>query len=169
MRTLGRWTLPLCSALLVGGLSATSCVGGRAFISLGTAIDILPGGFVTLTVGTGRYFYHDGIFYRTYRRRYVVVPAPIGAVIMGPPPGRVMVMVENDPYVYSRGVFYRPRGDRYVVVHPPVGAFIRRPPPDAATVRIDGVEYKEWAGTYYRPAIREGERGYEVTEAPRRR
>ena len=27
------------------------------------------------------YYYHRGVFYRTYRRGYMVVPAPIGAVI----------------------------------------------------------------------------------------
>jgi hypothetical protein len=169
MRTLRRWTLPLLALLLVGtgSLATTGCMG-RTFISLGTAIDILPGGFVTVTVGTGRYYYHDGIFYRSYRRGYLVVPAPIGAVVGGPPPGHVVVMVEHDPYAYYRGVFYRSRPSGWVVVRPPLGAFVRRPPPGAVTVWIEGVEYKEYAGTYYRRAIRDGERGYQVTERPGR-
>ena len=169
MRTVGRWTLPLLALLAVSaaGVGTTGCMG-RTFISLGTAIDILPGGYVTVTVGTGRYFFHDGIFYRSYRRGYLVVPAPIGAVIPGPPPGHVIVLVENDPYAYYRGVFYRPWESRWRVVPAPPGAFVRRLPPGAASVRIDGVEYKEFGGVYYRPAIRDGREGYQVTETPRR-
>ncbi len=167
MRTLRRWTLPLLSALVVGGVTipSTGCVG-PAFVSLGTAIDILPGGFVSVTVGTGRYFYHDGIFYRRYRRGYLVVPAPMGAVVPSPPPGYVTVMVERDPYAYSRGVFYTPWESRWRVVAAPPGAFVRVLPADAHGVRVSGVEYKEYAGVWYRPAIREGHRGWEVTEPP---
>lgn len=96
------------------------------------------------------------------------MPAPIGAVIMVPPPG-VVVLVENDPYHYYRGTFYAPRGNRYVVVRPPLGAFVRSLPPTAVSHRIDGVEFKEYAGTYYRPAIRDGKRGYQVADPPVRR
>lgn len=154
--------------IAVVSLSTSGCFGRHAFMAIGTAIDVLPGGYVTVTVGTRPYYYHRGIFYRPYRRGYVVVPAPIGAVVMGPPPG-VLVMVENDPFRYYRGVFYRPRGDRWVVARPPLGAFVRTVPRTAVTRRVDGVEFKEYAGTYYRPAIRGGERGYQVTEPPPRR
>jgi hypothetical protein len=53
-----------------------------------------------------------------------------------------------------------------VVVRPPIGAFVRSLPETAATRRLGDVEYKEYAGAYYRPAIRDGRRGYQVTEAP---
>lgn len=149
-------------------LSMGGCFGRHAFVAVGTAIDVLPGGFVTVSVGSRPYHYHRGVFYRPYRRGYIVVPAPIGAVIAGPPP-RVLVLVENDPYHYYRGVFYTPRRGRYVVVRPPVGAFVRELPKTAVTRRIDGVAFKEYQGTYYRPAIRDGVRGYQVAELPTRR
>jgi hypothetical protein len=66
-------------------------------------------------------------------------------------------------------VFYHPRAGRYVVVRPPLGAFVRYLPETAIPRYVNGVEYKEYAGTYYRPAIRDGERGYQVTEEPVRR
>jgi hypothetical protein len=164
------WSRSLLTIALVAtaSLAASGCFGRHAFIAIGTAIDVLPGGFVTVSVANRPYYYHRGIFYRRYRRGYLVVPAPVGAMIMIPPPG-VLVMVDNDPYRYYRGVFYRPRGDRYVVVRPPVGAFVRTLPRTAVTHRIDGVEFKEYAGTYYRRAIRDGDHGYQVTEPPTRR
>ena len=160
----------LVAALLVASASlpVTGCMGRHAFIGIGTAIDVLPGGFVTVSVTNRPYYYPRGIFYRPYRRGYVVVPAPIGAVVMVPPPG-VVVMVEDDPYRYYRGVFYRPRPTGWVVVRPPLGAFVRSLPPSAVTRRVDGVEFKEYAGTWYRPAIRDGARGYQVAEPPTRR
>lgn len=162
---------PLLTGLmvLVGSLAASGCFGRRTFIGIGTAVDVLPHGYVSVTVGTMPYYYYRGIFYRPYRWGYVVVPAPIGAWVMAPPPGHVMVMVENDPFHYYRGVFYAPRAGRYVVVRPPLGAFVRTLPAYATARRIDGVEYKEYAGTYYRPAIQDGRRGYQVTEPPSRR
>ncbi len=145
----------------------TGCFGRYAWIGIGTAIDVLPHGYVMITVGPEPYYYHRGVFYRPYRRGFLVVPAPIGAVVMMPPPGHVVVMVESDPFHYYRGVFYAPMAGRYRVVRPPIGAFVREVPRPANTRRIGGVEYKEYAGTYYRPAIRDGRRGYQVTERPR--
>ncbi len=169
MRARSRPTSLLAVAFVAtASLSSSGCFGRHAFIAIGTAIDVLPAGYVTVTVATRPYYYHRGIFYRPHRWGYVVVPAPVGAVIVGPPPG-VLVMVENDPYHYYRGVFYAPRGGRYVVARPPFGAFVRTIPANAVTHRIDGVEYKEYAGTYYRPAIRDGDRGWQVAEPPARR
>lgn len=156
------------SRLLTAALAAlvvSGCMGRVAFVSFGTAVDVLPNGYVSVMVGPMPYYYYRGVFYRPYRRGYVVVPAPVGAWIMAPPPGQV-VMVENDPFHYYRGVFYQPRDGRYVVVSPPIGAFVRTVPETARSRWIDGVEYKEYAGTYYRPAIQDGRHGYQVTSQP---
>lgn len=163
-----RSLVPLLVGLVVtlGSITVSGCAGRYGFIGIGTAIDVLPHGYVSVVVGTRPYYYHRGIFYRPYRRGYVVVPAPMGAWVPMYPPGSVIVLVENDPFRYYRGVFYEPRDGRYVVVRPPIGAFVRSVPETAVMRRVDGVEYKEYAGTYYRPAIRDGRRGYQVTESP---
>ena len=163
-----RWRHVLLAALAigVGAPTMSACYGRHMFIAIGTAIDVLPNGFLTVMVGTVPYYYHRGIFYRPYRRGYLVVPAPIGAVVVRLPSGHVVIRVEDRPYHYYRGVFYAPVAGRYTVVRPPIGAFVRDLPGEAVTRRVDGVEYKEYAGTYYRPAIREGHRGYQVTDPP---
>ncbi|HSM60896.1 MAG TPA: DUF6515 family protein [Longimicrobiales bacterium] len=161
---------PLLGALLLtlGTTTATGCFGRYGFIAIGTAIDVLPDGYVTVAVGGAPYYYHRGMFYQRHRHGYVVVAAPIGAVVMMPPPGHVIVMVERDPYAYYRGYFYRQRGPGWVVVPGPPGAFVRRIPEGAVTRRVGNVEYKEYAGVYYRPAIRSGDRGWQVAEPPGR-
>jgi hypothetical protein len=166
-----RWIPLLATLAVLGGssLSTTACFGRRAFVSVGTAIDILPSGFVTVRVGSGRYFYHRGVFYQPYRGGYLVVVAPLGAMVPRLPSGRVMVLVENDPFVYYRGVFYQPVPSGYIVTRAPLGAFVRGLPPGALTRWVDGVEYKEYAGAWYRPAIRDGDEGWQVTDPPERR
>lgn len=171
MTTRIRQPRPFLMVLLVAiaTMTTTGCFGHHLFVGIGTAIDVLPHGHMSVTVASVPYYYHRGIFYRPYRRGYVIVPAPLGAVITAPPPGDVIVVVENEPFHYYRGVFYAPRAGRYTVIRPPLGAFVRTLPRAAATHRVDGIEYKEYAGTYYRPAVRGGRNGYQVTEPPRRR
>ena len=168
-----RWTslVTLVVVLLAVPAASSGCFGRGGFITIGTAIDILPSreGTVTVRVGTGRYFYHRGVFYQPYRGGYLVVAAPLGAVIPRPPGGHVLLVVENDPFVYYRGVFYQPIPAGYVVTRAPMGAFVRRLPPGAVVRWVDGVEYKEYAGAWYRPAIRDGADGWQVTEPPERR
>ena len=123
MKTRGKWRrraclLSLVAALAGASVTVTGCFGPfgrRTFITVGTAVDILPSGFVTVRVGTGRYFYHRGVFYQPYRGGFLVVTAPLGAVIPRPPGGHVMILVENDPFAYYRGVFYQPVPAGYVV------------------------------------------------------
>lgn len=167
----GGWAWFLALTVAVAGASAltTGCFPRHGFITIGTAIDILPHGFISLTVGGSPYYYHRGIFYRRYRGGYLVIPAPIGAVVPVIPTGHVMILVENDPFAYYRGVFYVPRGPEYVVVRAPPGAFLRSLPPGAVARPVNGVEYKEYGGVWYRPAIRGGDRGWQVTEPPERR
>jgi len=165
-RTRGMHPLLIATVVAISSLATAGCFGRYGFVGVGTAIDVLPHGYVSVMVGTMPYYYDHGVFYRPYRHGYVVVPAPIGATLIGPPPGSVLVLVENDPFHYYHGVFYAPRANRYVVVRPPIGAFVRSVPETAATRRIGGVEYKEYAGTYYRPAIHDGHRGYQVADPP---
>lgn len=177
MKIHGKWRrrgglLALAAVLAGTSVNVTGCFGPfgrRGFITIGTAIDILPAGFVAVRVGTGRFFYHRGVFYQPYRGGYLVVAAPLGAVVPRPPGGHIVVLVENDPYVYYRGVFYQPVPAGYVVTRAPMGAFVRRLPPGAVVRWVDGVEYKEYAGAWYRPAIRDGADGWQVTEPPERR
>ncbi len=161
------WTTALAAVAGLASVTATTaCYPHGGFIAIGTAIDILPQGFVTITVGPSRYYYHRGVFYRPHRGGFLVVPPPYGAVVDVLPPGHVMVLVEHDPFAYYRGFFYAPRTERWVVVRAPLGAFVRTLPRGAVTRRVGAVEYKEYAGVWYRPAIQDGNRGYQVAERP---
>ena len=81
---------------------------------------VLPRGFVSLTIGDGRYYYSDGLFYRSGPRDYVVVPAPVGAVIYTLPGGCHKVIVDDMAYYSYNGIYYsRVPGGYQVVEAPP--------------------------------------------------
>ena len=58
------------------------------------------------------YYYNQGIFYTGTPDHYVVVEAPVGAVVYSVPAGYEQVVVDGNPYYRYRDVYYRhgPRG-----------------------------------------------------------
>ena len=83
-------------------------------------IDIgLPHGSLRIGFGGGGYYYGNGFFYRQRERDYVVVPAPIGAVVYTVPSGYHEVMIDRTTYYTYEGVYYRRVPQGYQVVEPP--------------------------------------------------
>lgn len=78
-----------------------------------------PVGYRTVRVGRKKYFYHGGVFYRKARRGFVVVKAPVGAVVSTLPVGFVTLTVGGLPFYCYEGVYYRKVPSGYVVVDPP--------------------------------------------------
>jgi len=80
----------------------------------------LPRGYLTIVIGGLRYHYHHGFFYRKGVSGYVVVTAPVGAVIATLPIGYKIIMIGRDKYYYHSGVYYRSYPSGYIVVPAPV-------------------------------------------------
>jgi uncharacterized protein YgiM (DUF1202 family) len=98
----------------------------------------LPAGHRTVYVGRSRYFYRSGVFYKHGPSGYVVVRAPIGAVIAAPPAGCRTVVVGGATYYDYNGDYYQnaPRG--YVVVQAPP---VVPPPPPMAGQQVSVTAY----------------------------
>ena len=83
----------------------------------------LPAGHRTVYVGRSRYFYGSGVFYKHGPSGYVVIRAPIGAVIAAPPSGCRTVVVGGATYYAYNGDYYQNAPGGYVVVQaPPVAS-----------------------------------------------
>lgn len=87
----------------------------------GHAVSRLPAGHRTVWVGGVRYFYYGGVFYRPAPTGFVVVAAPIGAVVVSVPPGYTSVWIGGVQYFLYNDVYYRKVPTGYVVVAPPAG------------------------------------------------
>jgi len=89
----------------------------------------LPLGYARVGVGGMNYFYSGGIFYGSAPRGYVMVGAPIGAVVHTLPPAYEVVMMGPATYYQSGAAWYSwdPGVGGYRVVSPPPA------PPDVGT------------------------------------
>jgi hypothetical protein len=65
------------------------------------------------------FFYHRGAFYQRHPPGYIVVKAPVGAVVAAIPIGFVTFVVGGHDYYYYGGVYYQRVPSGYVVVEAP--------------------------------------------------
>jgi Family of unknown function (DUF6515) len=102
---------------------------------IGYRIRVLPRRYVVVEYRGGPFYFWSGIWYRPLGAGYVVVEAPIGAVVPVLPDGCTIVWIGGVAYCYANDVYYVPAtpGPGYTVVAPPPGAesASTQPPPGA--------------------------------------
>ena len=82
------------------------------YYPIGHRVRSLPRGYFSFSIGSGRYYYQSGVYYRHRGSNYVVVQAPLGAFINVLPYGYRTFYLGGIPYFYASGVFYN-WNDRY--------------------------------------------------------
>jgi hypothetical protein len=99
----------------------------------------LPKGYWAVRHGRSQHYYHHGTFYRRGPSGYIVVKAPIGAIVFGIPLGYHRVFIGGSLYFTYGGVYYRRVPSGYVVVEPPREVVVAEPAPDFEAVVGDQV------------------------------
>jgi hypothetical protein len=89
------------------------------FRTHGSSFNMLPFAAATLIIAGMSYYYWQGEFYRRERERYVVIPAPVGAVVTTIPSGYQPVIIDGTPYYIINGVTYMYTPYGYQVVPQP--------------------------------------------------
>ena len=77
---------------------------------------VLPLGATPLTFGDGSYYYRRGRYYRHISRSYVLVPAPVGAVVPALPEAHRTIVIDGITYHEYDGVYYKGGPAGYTVV-----------------------------------------------------
>jgi hypothetical protein len=92
--------------------------------AVGYSVRALPPGYLAVSYGPGRYYFHAGVWYRPAGPAFVVVRPPVGIVVPVLPPAYSVLYVGSQPYYYSNETYYSsiPGGAGYAVVAPPPGA-----------------------------------------------
>ena len=85
----------------------------------GTIERRLPDRHVRIFVRNHRYYYYGGTFYDYYNGGYVIVNAPLGALVPVLPGGYVSFVLGPTRYFYFGGTYYIRSGQQYEVVEPP--------------------------------------------------
>ncbi|MBS0394712.1 MAG: hypothetical protein JSR54_08805 [Proteobacteria bacterium] len=85
---------------------------------------MLPPQARVVAFGGERLWFHDGVWYRPYGRRYVVIAPPFGVVVPVMPAFATLVVIGGVQYYYANDAYYRYFPDRggYEVVAPPAEA-----------------------------------------------
>ena len=92
-------------------------------------------GIVAISVAGASLLYSAGMFYRSTPAGYVVVPAPMGAVVPALPPGYTVVYMGGMPYYYYGNAYYAAAPNGYVVTTPPAIAAPVAAAPSVAPVQ----------------------------------
>ncbi len=155
----------LLLALTGAGLTALT-TGARAdtHLSIGLGVGIpLPHGYAEVSLGSDRYYYHRGTFYRPGPHGYYVVRAPRGCIVRELPPHFARVYIGGAFYYRYDDVYYQPCPGGYVVVDPPsdvvvsaapaattVVAASTAKPGDYQSVWVGDVEYQFKDGQFFK-------------------
>lgn len=118
---------------------------GRYYPALGYAVPVLPDGYLSLTFGGGRLFFHGGVWFRAGPGGYVVVRPPFGVVVPVLPPEYDSVWIGGAPYYYANDTYYAAAPGGFVVVAPPADAPAAPAQPAPAT----GAAQQPAPGTWY--------------------
>ena len=102
-----------------GGHGGPSGHGGPGWHGGSTAL-----GIVALSIAGAEFLYTAGMFYRSTPAGYVIVPAPMGAVVPALPPGYTIVYMGGMPYYYYGNAYYAAAPNGYVVTAPPAIAAV---------------------------------------------
>jgi hypothetical protein len=132
----------------------------------GSTTSTLPGAAVELKVGDTTYHYFSGMFYRQIPNNYIVVPAPVGAVVDSLPEGIAGAMYNDDldTYVYYFGTFFTKEGDKYKVVAPPAGTIVGYVPDGYTEIEVgESVNY-QFGDITYKPAHLQNNIIYQVVK-----
>lgn len=119
-------------------------------VSVGVSVGVpLPHGYVEVSSGRDRYYYHRGTFYRPGPHGYYVTNAPRGCVVRDLPSRYSRVYFGSSLYYRYNNVYYQSCPEGYVVVDPPSTTVVRVAAPAAAAVSVpakDNDYQSAWVG-----------------------
>ena len=96
----------------------------------------LPAGCKPVVVRGRKFFYHGGDFYQKAKGGFIIVNAPIGALVVNLPYGHTRHIHGGVAYVQYNGTYYRETAHGYTVVAATAVAEDRFQPPRGKTHRV---------------------------------
>jgi hypothetical protein len=90
----------------------------------------LPRGYKRAWYKRTPYYYRFGVFYRPGTSGYIVVKAPIGAIVVSLPVGNQRLWVDGSAYYVYGGIFYKRVPKGFVIVQPPDTVVVDEIDPD---------------------------------------
>jgi hypothetical protein len=133
----------------------------------GTVAATLPPNSAKVEVAGETYHYSRGLFYKDLAGKYLVVPAPVGAVVDALPEGTGGASYEGnfETYSYYFGTFFAEENGKFKVVAPPPGTLVGYIPDGYNESEVEETREYEFGSITYRPAFYGNETVYEVVKS----
>ena len=100
----------------------------RSYLARDQYVSRLPEGRRVVMYRNSRYYFAEGVWYRPWGGRFMVVAPPIGLFVPFLPGAYVTLWVHGIPYYYANEVYYTPTAGGYVVAEPPQDDVSTTPP-----------------------------------------
>lgn len=124
-----------------------------------------PGaGAGAVEAGGAEYLYDRGVFWLHQGSAYIVVTAPVGAVVDALPRGAARIPSKPEPVWYFFGTFFRERGGTYEVIKPPAGLTVFYLPDGYSQQTVKGIGLYRFGETRFKPVFVQGVLAYQVVE-----
>jgi len=110
------------------------------------------------------FHFHNGVWYRPYKKQFIVARAPFGIRVRVLPVGYRRIVVGPRPYFYYYGTYYVKveNSEEYEVITAPIGATVDALPDGYKIVKVKDIEYYQLDDVYYEPRIDEENKEYYV-------
>lgn len=148
-----------------------SAAAGRAprdayYRKPGSTMATMPDAHVKIAVGDQTYFYFRGIFHIQLPGKFLVVHAPVGAVVDALPEGIGAAIYKGDSetYVYYFGTFFMEENGKYKVVAPPAGTTVGYVPDGYTESEVEGTVQYQFGDIKFSPGFYGNEVIYQVAK-----
>jgi hypothetical protein len=119
---------------------------------------------VTVEAGDRTYLYDQGIFWMQQGTRFIVVTAPVGAVVDRLPQGVTRVQTRPAPVWYFFGTFFGEKGGAFEVIKPAPGLTVFYLPDGYSQGQQKGAGLYRFGDILFKPVFIQGVLAYQVVE-----
>ena len=127
-----------------------------------TSAEPPPATATTVEVGGVTYIHDRGIFWLQQGTDYLVVTAPVGAVVAALPLGAARVPTGSGAYWYFFGTFFAGRDGAYAVVKPPEGLTVYYLPDGYTQEKAGAADVFRFGETLFQPVFVQGVLAFQV-------
>ena len=128
----------------------------------GKVVARLPAAHIAVWAGGAKFFFHGGVFYRRGHSGFIVVHAPVGAILPSLPIGFSIIVMDGVTYCYLHGVYYQKAPSGYIVVNAPIPEQPQVASGNRVTVTAQLLNVRSGPGMQF-PAIRQARQGDVLT------
>ena len=152
-------------AILADSQAALRAPVGVYYRKPGYSAAEVPGSTArTVELGGFTYFYDQGIFWLQQGSTYIVVTAPVGAVVDRLPQGVTRIQSNPRPIWYFFGAFLGEKDSVYEVLKPPAGLTVFYLPDGYTQENANGAGFYRFGDIRFKPVFIQGVLAYQVVE-----